>query len=140
MNGVPSLPDPGNSNLAFALIFLPKERRKDAMLFYRFCRAVDDIADDEKLEPAARERRLEEWRTTIEERRHDDLERLLEKHSIERSFLLEILSGCASDIPPRRFGTISAQTMVSEPMTNETPIREKLAALSWSQVNELVSR
>jgi len=107
MNGVPSLPDPGNSNLAFALIFLPKERRKDAMLFYRFCRAVDDIADDESLEPAKRERRLEEWRTTIEERRHDDLERLLEKHSIERSFLLEILSGCASDIPPRRFGTIS---------------------------------
>jgi phytoene synthase len=50
---------------------------------------------------------LDEWRTTIEERRHDDLERLLALYSIQRSFLLEILSGCASDIPPRRFATLS---------------------------------
>ena len=103
----PPLPAPGNSNLAFALFLLPKERRRDAMLFYRFCRAVDDIADNEMLSPAERERRLAEWNLTIEERRHDDLERLLESHSIERNLLLEILRGCASDIQPRRFATIA---------------------------------
>lgn len=107
MSGSPPLPEPGNSNLAFALYFLPKERRKDALLFYRFCRAVDDIADDETLDASERERRLEEWKIAIEERRHDDLEALLERHAIERNLLLEILRGCASDIPPRRFATIA---------------------------------
>ena len=106
MSGVPSLPEPGDSNLAFALFFLPRKRRRDAMLFYRFCRAVDDIADDETLPPAERERRLDEWNLTIEERRHDEIERLIESHSIERNLLLEILRGCASDIHPRRFQTI----------------------------------
>ena len=107
MSELPPLPEPGNSNLAFALYFLPKERRKDALLFYRFCRAADDIADDETLDAAQRAQRLEEWRSAIEERRHDEMETLLERRAIERSLLLEILRGCASDIPPRRFATIA---------------------------------
>ena len=107
MNGTPTLPGPGNSNLAFALFFLPRERRKDAMLFYRFCRAVDDIADDETLEASERKRRLEVWNRMIEEQSHDDLERLLETHAIERSLMLEILRGCASDIQRQRFQTIA---------------------------------
>ena len=106
MSSTPSLPEPGDSNLAFALFFLPRKRRKNAMLFYRFCRAVDDIADDETLPPAERERRLEEWNLAIEERRHEEIERLIESHSIERNLLLEIVRGCASDIHPRRFHTI----------------------------------
>lgn len=77
------------------------------MLFYRFCRAVDDIADDETLEASERERRLEKWNRAIEERRHDDLERLLETYAIERRLFLEILHGCASDIHRQRFQTIS---------------------------------
>ena len=32
------------SNLAFALIALPRQRRADALVFYRFCRILDDIA------------------------------------------------------------------------------------------------
>lgn len=107
MTNSPPLPAPGNSNLAFALFFLPKDRRKDAMIFYRFCRAVDDIADDESLDASKREGRLEEWKVAIEERRQDDLERLVEKYAIERNHLLEILRGCSSDIRPRRFATIS---------------------------------
>jgi phytoene synthase len=38
-----------SSNLAFALLCLPPSRRSDAMLFYRFCRTVDDIADQPSL-------------------------------------------------------------------------------------------
>ena len=34
------------SNLAFALACLPKERRRDMIAFYAFCRVVDDIALD----------------------------------------------------------------------------------------------
>ena len=35
------------SNLAFALAILPKERRDDMVVFYAFCRVIDDIADEE---------------------------------------------------------------------------------------------
>lgn len=77
------------------------------MLFYRFCRAVDDIADDATLDAPERERRLEEWTRTIREQRHDDIEQLLETHNIERSLLLEILHGCGSDIQRRRFATMA---------------------------------
>ena len=34
------------SNLAFALRVLPRERRDDAVVFYAFCRTVDDLADE----------------------------------------------------------------------------------------------
>ena len=34
------------SNLAFALACLPRERRRDMVTFYAFCRLVDDIADE----------------------------------------------------------------------------------------------
>jgi phytoene synthase len=106
MKETPPLPEPGDSNLAFTLFFLPKERRRDAMLFYRFCRAVDDIADSETLDAAQRRRRLAEWSLTIEERRHEEIERMLETHSIDRNLLLEILRGCESDTRPQRFQTI----------------------------------
>ena len=34
------------SNLAFAFLCVPRERRADLNTFYAFCRVVDDIADD----------------------------------------------------------------------------------------------
>ena len=33
------------SNLAFALRILPRERRDDAVVFYAFCRTLDDLAE-----------------------------------------------------------------------------------------------
>jgi 15-cis-phytoene synthase len=40
------------SNLAFALNILPRERRDDMVVFYAFCRTMDDFADDPR--PAGR--------------------------------------------------------------------------------------
>ena len=37
------------SNLAFALLCLPKQRRRDMVLLYAFCRVIDDIADDTEI-------------------------------------------------------------------------------------------
>ena len=34
------------SNLAFALGCLPKERKRDMITFYAFCREVDDVVDE----------------------------------------------------------------------------------------------
>ena len=41
---------------------------------------------------------------------------------------------------PSRLGTISAKTMVNEPITKETPVREMTSALSCSHAHELALR
>ena len=41
---------------------------------------------------------------------------------------------------PSRLGTISARTIVNEPITKETPVREMTSALSCSQTQLLALR
>ncbi|MFM8363893.1 MAG: phytoene/squalene synthase family protein [Verrucomicrobiota bacterium] len=107
MKTEPALRGSGRSNLAFALGFLPPQRRRDAVLFYRFCRTVDDIADNMETPLAERELGILKWRETIEQRGHAGLERLIARHGVDRSLVLEILEGCASDTRPGRFQTIA---------------------------------
>lgn len=107
MRTEPALHGAGRSNLAFALAFLPTQRRRDAVLFYRFCRTVDDIADNIANTPEERELGILKWRETLEQRGHAGLERLIERHGVDRGLVLEILAGCASDARPGRFQTIS---------------------------------
>ncbi|MEI8312308.1 MAG: squalene/phytoene synthase family protein, partial [Verrucomicrobiota bacterium] len=49
------------SHLAFALLWLPRERRSDALVFFRFCRAVDDIADEPGRGEEEKRVLLQEW-------------------------------------------------------------------------------
>lgn len=97
-----------SSNLAFALLCLPRRRRADAMLFYRFCHTIDDIADRLGLESDEKKARLDAWLAAIENGLPSDLENLVERHSIDRTLLGEIIKGCASDIEPRRFDSTAA--------------------------------
>ena len=53
------------SNLAFALNVLPKERRDDMVVFYAFCRVIDDIADEESRPVEQRKAELAQWRTGL---------------------------------------------------------------------------
>lgn len=107
MKTEPALRGAGRSNLAFALAFLPPQRRRDAVLFYRFCRTVDDIADNMETPPDERERGIFKWKETLEGRGHAGLERLIERHGVDRGLIFEILDGCASDARPCRFQTIA---------------------------------
>ena len=107
MKTEPALRGSGRSNLAFALAFLPPRRRRDALLFYRFCRTVDDIADTMETPEEERERGILKWREAIERRGHAGLERLIEGNGVDRGLILEILEGCASDARPGRFRTIA---------------------------------
>ena len=50
------------SNLAFTLLCLPKEKRKDMESFYAFCRVVDDIADEPGFDYEQRMEMLGEWK------------------------------------------------------------------------------
>jgi len=93
-----------SSNLAFALLSLPRDRRADALIFYRFCRVIDDIADDPTLPAEDRLGRLDEWRQAIEcESLPAELQAVLVRCKIDRQLLLEIVDGCSADVGIVRF-------------------------------------
>lgn len=92
------------SHLAFALLCLPAQRRRDALIFFRFCRAVDDIADEGEAPARERERALEAWGQAIDGGGlPGELEDVILRNGIERSLLAEIVRGCAQDVGPVRF-------------------------------------
>lgn len=95
------------SNLAFALARLPRERRKHALVFYNFCRVVDDIADDETRPPSEKQTLLEHWKTALQTGHGlpNALTEIIETHHIDRDLLSEIVRGVEQDIYPQDFAT-----------------------------------
>ena len=53
------------SNLALAFVLLPKSKRDGMSALYAFCRAVDDIADDETVPAPHRRAELARWREDV---------------------------------------------------------------------------
>ncbi len=97
-----------NSNLAFALAFLPADRREDALIFYRFCRIVDDIADSEALELPKKRHALAAWRRALTDRPNDlpdDLRELLVRREIDPNLLVEVVAGMTQDLDQTRYDT-----------------------------------
>ena len=94
------------SHLAFALIWLPRHRRRDALVFFRFCREVDDIADEGGRTNEEKSRLLDEWVEAVEGRTlPEELEEVVTRNGIDRTLLAEIIRGCAMDVRPSRFQT-----------------------------------
>lgn len=100
-------PAHGVSNMRFALWWMPSDRRRDALLFYRFCRTIDDIADEEGRSAAEKEDLLGRWLAAVEGGLPENLEQLVERRGIDRRLLAEIVRGCASDVIPQPFATIA---------------------------------
>jgi phytoene synthase len=97
-----------NSNLAFALAFLPSDRRADALTFYRFCRIVDDIADTDDLDFLTKQRTLDAWIRALTDRPGAlpaDLRDLLERRDIDPQLLVAIVSGMTTDLHQTRYDT-----------------------------------
>jgi phytoene synthase len=99
------------SNLAFALRILPKERRESAIVFYAFCRVVDDLADDLTIPMEDREQALGVWKAGLAEGFVDpgplegEVVALREKWGIPGDLLVAIVEGCQMDLRPQRFET-----------------------------------
>lgn len=99
------------SNLAFALRILPRERRGDAVVFYAFCRTLDDLADAPGIPADERAASLREWKEGLANgfENPTELQRgvitLRERHSIPNDLLTAIIEGCQMDLEPRRFHT-----------------------------------
>ncbi|MGJ8724503.1 MAG: phytoene/squalene synthase family protein [Roseibacillus sp.] len=99
------------SNLAFALLSLPKENRDDVTIFYAFCRVIDDIADDLDTSPEVKSQGLEHWENLFLGKISDPppLESavlaLRDKHDISSQHFLDLIEGCRMDLEPQRFQT-----------------------------------
>ncbi len=99
------------SNLAFALNVLPKERRDDMVVFYAFCRVIDDIADEESLPVPQRKAELAQWRVGLLEgfSQPSDFQQevvaMQQKYQIPTALMIAIIDGCDMDTAPQRFQT-----------------------------------
>jgi phytoene synthase len=99
------------SNLAFALKILPRERREDMVVFYAFCRTIDDLADDPGIPIIERERQLGHWRNGLvsgfsaPDEFQQEVIALRDRHQIPNDLLLAIIDGCRMDLHPQRFET-----------------------------------
>jgi 15-cis-phytoene synthase len=102
------------SNLAFAFIALPKEKRRDITTFYAFCRRVDDAADDPDVPLSKRRLWLQGWRRWLFRSQPDEpgfapeLRALINKYRIDRLLFEEILLGVEMDLEPVRFENFEA--------------------------------
>ena len=99
------------SNLAFALSCLPKERKRDMVTFYAFCRVIDDLADDLDIPLTEREQGLTTWQDGIKNGfdQPDELQteviQLMARYDISKQPFLDLIAGCESDLHPQRFNT-----------------------------------
>jgi phytoene synthase len=95
------------SNLAIALRILPSGRRQDSLVFYRFCRILDDIADSTALSDVEKTVALDAWQAALSGAAPlpDDLDSLISRYGIDRTLFLEILAGVRSDLTIHRYAT-----------------------------------
>ena len=99
------------SNLAFALNILPRERREDMVVFYAFCRIMDDIADNPSMPVEERAIALNEWKQGLLRgfEAPGEFERevveMRDRQNIPNELLVAIIEGCEMDLTPQRFDT-----------------------------------
>lgn len=95
--------------MAFALRILPRARRSDAVVFYAFCRTLDDLADEPGMTADQRAKALEAWKHGLQSGFEDptDFQRevtaLRDRLGIPNDLLVAIVDGCTMDLEPRRF-------------------------------------
>ena len=100
------------SNLALAFILLPREKRDAMSALYAFCRAVDDVADEDSVPTEKRREQLSAWREDIRracENKNPQFTLNQEFAPVIRQFKLpfalfdELIKGCEMDLDTLRY-------------------------------------
>jgi phytoene synthase len=90
------------SNLVLGLLLLPRERRRDALLFSDFCRTVDDIADSPGRTPNEKRDLLEAWLLALkpghEEALPGEFRQMITRRHLDLHLLSEIVRGMLMDV------------------------------------------
>ena len=100
------------SNLALAFILLTREKRDAMSALYAFCRAVDDVADEDSVPTEKRREQLAAWRADI--RRAGENERpqfilnqefqpVIQKFKLPFALFDELIKGCEMDLDTVRY-------------------------------------
>lgn len=99
------------SNLAFALHILPKNQRADMVVFYAFCRTMDDLADDPDLPSEMRAASLDAWKTGLTHgfespgTLQSQVIEMRDRCGIPSDLLESVIDGCRMDLQVQRFQT-----------------------------------
>ena len=100
------------SNLALAFVLLPREKRDAMSALYAFCRAVDDVADEDSVPTEKRREQLCVWREDIRRACGNDRPEFIlnqEFQPVIRNFKLpfarfdELIKGCEMDLDTKRY-------------------------------------
>ena len=100
------------SNLAPALVMLPRAKRDAMSALYAFCRKVDDVADEESRPPEQRRQQLVEWRADI--RRaceneppqftvNQEFAPVIRQYHLPFPLFDELIKGCEMDLDIQRY-------------------------------------
>lgn len=90
---------------------MPRERRADMVVFYAFCRTMDDIADDLGMAIERREELFNTWENGLicgfenPDEFQQEVISLRNRREIPNDLLVAILQGCRMDVHPQRFQT-----------------------------------
>lgn len=100
------------SNLALAFILLPREKRDAMSALYAFCRAVDDVADEDSIPAETRRTQLAAWRDDIRsacENRtpkfaaNREFQPVIQKFKLPFTLFDELIKGCEMDLEKLRY-------------------------------------
>ena len=100
------------SNLALAFILLPREKRDAMSALYAFCRAVDDVADEDSVPTEKRREQLAAWREDI--RRacenkppqfilNQEFQPIIARFKLPFALFDELIKGCEMDLDTLRY-------------------------------------
>ncbi len=101
------------SNFALAFATLSRERREAMVIYYAFCRVVDDIVDEPGPTREARLRMLERWRVVVDGRGRDrdltdferDVVQVQDRYGIPARELHLLIDGMEMDLDTKRYET-----------------------------------
>ena len=100
------------SNLALAFIVLPREKRDAMSALYAFCRAVDDVADEDSVPTEKRRAELAAWREDIcracENKTpqfilNQEFAPVIQKFQLPFALFDELIQGCEMDLEKLRY-------------------------------------
>jgi phytoene synthase len=113
MSSADQITKKSRSNLAFAFLALPPEKRRDITTFYAFCRRVDDAADDPGIDLEKRREWLRDCRQWLREKTFgepafaEEVRALIAKYRISLDLFEDILIGVESDLEPVRYSNFT---------------------------------
>ena len=102
------------SNLALAFILLPREKRDAMSALYAFCRAVDDVADEDSVPTETRREQLSAWRDDIRRAcenknpqfvRNQEFQPVIQQFKLPFALFDELIKGCEMDLDTLRYET-----------------------------------